>query len=195
MYRKLSRLITVAAIAAGLSFSLLTGMASAATAPSGPAVAIGGNAAAPHAIPAHLNTTHEKPVTSPDLAIPAAGCAWYTVAETIESNQNLSMDVAVLGQFNSSGVYCGLASDHVCATPDNNSYVAQGLLIYNWWYANGTYLKTVSNYFDPASGQTECSYSGSFSASRNATATGEFIAEDVPGYQQIVGEYGVEGVF
>ena len=141
-------------------------------------------------MPASIDLAHAKRVNAPSLAT-ASGCAWYVVAGDYRNGLNLNMSIEVLGLYGSGG-YCGLASDHVCATPTDNSYLG-GLLIWNWWYADGTYKQTVQNYFTPSAGKTVCSYSGSFGAASSAEADGEFVQENAPGFQRVAGEYGVHG--
>ena len=144
-------------------------------------------------IPSHINTGTARKVSAATSA--ASACSWYDIAETSKSNMYLNMDVSLWGMYDYNGNYCGRASDHICATPTNGSYASAGLLITNWWYADGNYQNTVNNTFYPASGQTVCSYSGGFSAGSIGAADGKFIKENTPGYSQLVGQFGVSSPF
>ena len=182
-------LLTACRIA--IAVSLLTATLVAPAATSAASAAPADHATAGHvAMPASIDLAHARRVDVPGLAT-ATGCAWYVVAGDYKTSLNLSMSIEVLGMYGSGG-YCGRASDHVCATPSDNSYRA-GLLIWNWWYADGTYQRTIQNYFQPSAGQTVCSYSGGFNAASGADADGEFVQENAPGYQKIAGQYGVHG--
>jgi hypothetical protein len=136
-----------------------------------PAAAAAHPAPAP-GIPAHIDLTTAKRAVGPNLASPLTSCTWYTITESIRSNKGLTMDVSLLGMYDTNGHYCGRASDHVCGTPSNTSYQG-GLIIANWWYANGVAHYATYAIFYPYPGQTVCSYSGGFNAS-NAVANGQF---------------------
>lgn len=145
-------------------------------------------------LPSRIDTARAKPMTGPGIPAALAGCAWYITGENVQYNLDLYMDIQVLGEYCGSSGYIGRASDHVCATPDNNSYLG-GLHIINWWFADDNYQATVNNYFTPAAGQTVCSYSGGFNASHSATADGEFVQGSAPSFLRVVGTYGVFATF
>ena len=109
-------------------------------------------------IPAHLSArarAADRVTTGPDgskLPAAAASCAWYTIAAQdsggghVWDQNDLQLLVSVLGQCNSSGGYCGLASDHVCAEPTDSTYTG-GLVIFNYWIADGGSSKTRQDRF------------------------------------------------
>ncbi|MET8957529.1 hypothetical protein ACWEO4_42610 [Streptomyces sp. NPDC004393] len=112
--------------------------------------------------------------------MPASGtCYWRVISEggwyggTAASPYDLWEDLQVLAMYDGSGNYCGRVSDHVCATPQNADYYG-GLTIQNWWYADGVYQNSRVDRFYPSSGQTVCSYSGSYLASHSTVIDGEF---------------------
>lgn len=182
--RRIAASLGAAAILAGGLVGVSTGSAFAA--PQGAAhsaVAAAGHLSAPP----RPDSSHAVPANTPGLPAPMAGCSWYTESEAGRYAAHLSMVITVLGEWSASG-YCGLASDHVCATPDTNAYTG-GLNVYNWWYADGNYRNTVFHWFGPYAGQTVCSYSGSFPASGYAEADGSWANEN----QSLIAEFGVLG--
>lgn len=152
------------------------------------------------AIPAHLGAqarAADRVTTGPGgskLDAPAAGCAWYTIVGEdtwgghTYAQEDIQLLVSVLGQYNSSGGYCGLASDHDCAEPTDNTYTG-GLLIFNTWIADGGAPHTRQDRFSVKAGNTVCSYSGSFKAAHSA----ETSAEYADAFGNVVGIAGTGG--